>query len=236
MHNNLSKTIKESTLFEENILVSHKKKSSDKRCSEMFLRNQFQCVGNYDFPIIKKQQIELNFIRLIACTNTIKNEREFHNYGVHFFVDDFNFESIYKEPYKTLNKYSQYRFCCSPDFSIYGDMPKWRQIESVAYNRWCGAWWQSKGIKVIPTISWDKYPSFDFCFDGVEVGSVVAIATYACYNSKFDFLKGYDAMIERIKPEAIICYGKPFQGMHGNIIPIPVTNPRQFHRNKELNI
>ena len=53
-----------------------------------------------------------------------------------------------------------------------------RIILSTFKNRWCGALWQSLGMKVIPTINWGTHASYEFCFDGVEEGSVVAVATY----------------------------------------------------------
>ena len=85
-------------------------------------------------------------------------------------------------------------------------------------------------MKVIPTISWDRYPSFEYCFDGVEEGSTVIVATYACRLAKISFMKGYNAMLERINPDAILCYGTPFEEMRGNIIPISPVHPRLFHR------
>lgn len=88
--------------------------------------------------------------------------------GVHFFVDDYRFKGIYNNPERTLKKYAQYKFLLTPDFSTYADMNLWRQLESVAKNRWIGAYWQSKGLTVIPTISWGLYQSYEFCFDGVE--------------------------------------------------------------------
>ena len=48
-------------------------------------------------------------------------------------------------------------------------MPLALQIESVFKNRWCGAYWQSKGLKVIPTVSWGDERSFDFCFMFVDL-------------------------------------------------------------------
>ena len=53
-------------------------------------------------------------------------------------------------------------------------MNLWRQLESVAKNRWVGAYWQSKGLTVIPTISWGLSQSFDFCFDDME-GNIVKV-------------------------------------------------------------
>ena len=146
-------------------------------------------------------------------------------------MDDFKFRNPYEDPEKTFPVYAQYAFCRTPDFSVYGEMQPWRQIASVAQNRWCGAWWQAQGLKVVTTISWDKYPSFEFCFDGVESGAVVAIATYACHVGRGGFMRGYDAMLEHINPSAILCYGAPFVEMRGNVIAVPVCHPRSFHRN-----
>ncbi len=36
----------------------------------------------------------------------------------------------------------------SPDFSMYTNYPEAFQIWQVYRNRWCAAYWQSKGIKV----------------------------------------------------------------------------------------
>jgi hypothetical protein len=202
----------------------------DWRNDPMFLRNQFKGTERYGFPLIRKRKIKLDNLGLIACVNTIKDDEEYFDFGVHFFVDDYRFEDIYDNPEATFPLYSQYRFCCTPDFSVYGEMPAWRQIESVAHSRWVGAWWQSRGMKVVPTICWDRFPSFEFCFEGVEDGCIVAVATYACHQGRAGFMRGYDAMLERIQPEVIICYGEPFSRMRGEILRITPKNPRQFHR------
>lgn len=209
---------------------ARRRTAHDRRNDSLFLRNEFFGCGKYGMPFIRKQAIDLNDVNLIACTNTILNDEEYFDFGVHFFVDDCDFGNPYENPKKTLPLYSQYRFCCTPDYSLYGEMQTWRQIESVAHGRWCGAWWQSKGMTVLTTISWDKYPSYDFCFDGVEEGSIVVVATYACRQNHAGFIRGYDAMLEKIKPTAVICYGKPYHDMRGNVVPIPVCHPRQFHR------
>lgn len=83
-------------------------------------------------------------------------------------MDDYRFNGIYDRPERTLPRYSQYAFLLSPDYSTYSDMSLWRQLENVAKNRWVGAYWQSKGLTVIPTVSWGLAQSFDFCFDGIE--------------------------------------------------------------------
>ena len=181
--------------------------------------------------IIQKQAINTKNIALIACSDTRCNDNELNRAkGVHFFVDDYRFEGIYKNPKRTLEKYSQYAFLLTPDFSTYSDMSFWRQIESVAHSRWVGAYWQSKGLTVIPTISWGDARSFSFCFDGVESGCVVAIGMIGCKHNKFAFMRGYNAMFEKLSPSAIICFGKPFDEMTGNIIAVDYLSSRKVVR------
>ena len=96
-------------------------------------------------------------------------------------------------------------------------MPKALQIFSTFKNRWCGAFWQKQGKLVIPTVCCAGEDSYDFCFDGIEEGSVVAVSTYSREQYKNEFMKSYNKMLEVIKPSAIICYGTPFKEMTGNI-------------------
>ena len=46
----------------------------------------------------------------------------------------------------------------------------------------------NKGIWVIPTISWGLENTFDFCFNGIEKGSTVAVSTYmaGAYGNRAD--------------------------------------------------
>ena len=150
--------------------------SNKMRENPFFMRNSFDSDGRWGLPLIKKQDINTNNIGLIACSDTKPNDtKENRKLGVHFLVDDYRFNGIYDNPEKTLKKYSQYRFLLSPDYSTYADMNLWKQLENVAKNRWVGAYWQSKGLLVIPTISWGLSQSFEFCFDGVEKYSIVAV-------------------------------------------------------------
>lgn len=206
------------------------RRAATRRRASLFLRNQFAGVGKFGIPLVRKERIPVDCVNLIACTNTVADDTEYFDFGVHFFVDDYLFGHIYDNPEKTRAIYAQYAFVCTPDFSLYREMPLWKQLDSVARNRWCGAWWQAHGMRVVPTISWSGYQSFEFCFAGVESGSVVAVSTYGCRRMRRDFLAGYDAMLERINPEAVICYGQPFCEMRGNVIAIPVCHPRCFHR------
>lgn len=197
------------------------------RTSNKFLRNEYESSGRWGIPIIRKQQLDLSKIDLISysdisCIDTINLHK-----GVHFFIDDYRFESIYNYPERSLEKLRKYKFLLSPDYSLYADMQPWRQIQSIGKSRWVGAYWQENNLIVVPTISWSTPNSYDYCFDGIEKNSVVAIGMIGCKGSKVSFMKGYNVMLEKIKPEAIICFGNPFEEMKGNIIKVAYIPSRR---------
>lgn len=201
------------------------------RDNPLFMRNSFATTGKWGIPLVKKQELTTENIMLVACSDTRANDNEANKKkGVHFFVDDYRFSGIYDNPERTLERYSQYAFLLTPDFSTYSDMDLWRQLESVAKNRWVGAFWQSKGLTVIPTVSWGLSQSFEFCFDGLEQNAIVAIGMIGCKHDKQHFLRGYNTMLEKISPSKIICFGTPFAEMDGNIIVIDYMESRKVVR------
>ncbi len=205
-------------------------KSKEFRNSSLFLRNEFESCGTYGFPIIKRQIIDLSNLELIACSDTSTHDIANLYKGVHFFVDDYRFNSIYNHPEKSLKKYSKYRFLLTPDFSLYADMKPWRQIESVGKSRWIGAFWQHQGLTVFPTIIWSKPMSYRYCFDSIEKHSIVAISVIGCKHERVAFMRGYNVMLETIEPDVVICLGMPFPEMKGNIIPIDYRSSRKAVR------
>lgn len=205
--------------------------SKEMRANSLFMRNTFQSVGKWDIPLVKKQAFSCDNLDLMACSDARAHDNAANKQkGIHFFVDDYRFTGIYKNPEKSLEKYSQYRFLLTPDFSLYADMDLWRQLESVAMNRWVGAYWQNHGLTVIPTVSWSTPRSYGFCFDGIEKGATVAVGMIGCKSNKRGFMQGYNTMLEKIQPEAIICFGKPFAEMKGNIFTVDYRASRKVVR------
>ncbi len=205
--------------------------SKQMRNDPLFMRNSYETAGKWGIPIVKRQKLPFDDIELVACSDTRANDNEENKKkGVHFFVDDYRFSGIYDHPERSLKKYSQYAFLLTPDFSTYSDMDLWRQLESVAKNRWVGAYWQSKGRIVVPTISWSGSRSFEFCFDGVERSGTVAVGMIGCKRSRIGFMRGYNEMLERLQPEKIIVFGKPFSEMKGNIMPVDYQSSRKVVR------
>lgn len=201
------------------------------RSKQTFLRNEFESVGKWDIPLVKKQKLDTNDINLISYSDIKSNDIEINKKkGVHFFIDDWRMNVVYYDYEKTFSRLNQYKFLLTPDYSLYADMPRAIQLYNVFRNRWCGAYWQSQGMTAIPTISWSSPENDVFCFDGVETNSIVAISTLGCKKANNGFMRGYNAMLERLNPEAIICLGSPIKEMTGNIIPVDYNESRKVVR------
>ena len=147
--------------------------------------------------------------------------------GIHFFVDDYQFERVWNYPEKYIETLSEYECILSPDFSLYMDMPMPMKIWNVYRSRQIGAYYQKKGIRVIPTISWAEPETYKFCFLGVPEGAIVAVSTVGVKNSQESmdvFADGAKAMIDYIKPAKILEYGGDIGIDYGGIEVIQYAN------------
>ncbi len=170
----------------------------------------------WQMPVIKND----NFIPDdIIGFNYAKSSKQ-HNVGIHFYLDDYQFERIWNKPEDYIDILKQYECIFSPDFSLYLDMPMPMKIWNIYRSRQIGQFYQSQGIKVIPTISWAEKETFEFAFKGIPKGSIVSISTIGVKQNK-DALKiwqdGMDAMIEEIEPNTILVYGGKLDYDYGDI-------------------
>jgi hypothetical protein len=144
--------------------------------------------------------------------------------AVHFFLDDFRFESVWGRPEKGLLYVARIGAALTPDFSLYPEMPLAAQLWQVYRNRWCGAFWRSRRVRVIPTVSWSDERSFPFCFLGVEPGSAVAVSTVglagrgATDEERGMFRAGYARMLESIEPRRVLLYGEGAEALLGTTL------------------
>ncbi|MBQ3497814.1 MAG: DUF4417 domain-containing protein [Clostridia bacterium] len=200
-------------------------KSIEFRTDPMFLRNQFKGDGVFEIPKIEKEEIKLENVELIGYDKLNENETE---KIVHFFLDDYKFEAIWNDPEPRIEKLKKYKAVLAPNYSIYTEMPLSLKVYNTFRSRWCGAYLQSKGIKVIPTVAWGEPNTFWFCFDGIEKGSIVAVSTLGVRKEKALFMQGYNELIRKIKPQAVICYGEPFEEMMGKIITVDYAKTNNY--------
>lgn len=172
--------------------------------------------GKYQMPIIEND----NYIPKDIIGFNYAKTSENKEVGIHFYLDDYQFERIWNNPDEYIDLLSEYDCVFSPDFSLYMDMPIAMKIWNIYRSRLIGQYLQLNGIKVIPTISWAEKETFEFCFDGIPKGSVVSISTIGVKRNK-EALKvwndGVDEMIKRIEPSTILIYGGKLDYDYGDI-------------------
>lgn len=192
--------------------------------------------GKYQMPIINNDKFVPKELLGFNYAKTSENKKT----GIHFYLDDYQFERIWNNPMEYIQILEEYDCILSPDFSLYMDMPIAMKIWNVYRSRLIGQFYQNSGIKVIPTISWAEEETFEFCFDGIPKGSIVSVSTIGVKQDEEAFKiwkNGMDEMIKRIEPSAILVYGGEIEYDYGNIKVIyydnKVTENMKNLKNKE---
>lgn len=163
--------------------------------------------GKYQMPIIRRCEVVPE--RLIGFNEVLSSRC--YNCGVHMFVDDYQFERIWNQPKRYVKILKRFQCVFTPDFSLYMDMPMAMKVWNTYRSRMIGQFFQKQGIKVIPTVSWAEPGTYDFCFDGIEKGSIVAVSTTGCIrddSARNTWIDGMEEMIDRINPSKILAYGQ----------------------------
>lgn len=195
-------------------------KNRNTRNYENLNKAMFVGTGLYDIPVIKPEAYEpCEFIGFNYAASCKRREET----GIHFYLDDYQFNRLWNMPDYYIPMLQDFKCVLTPDFSVYADFPLAVQIYNHYRKHWLGAYLQSQGIKVIPTIAWSDEASYEWCFDGEPTQgavSVSSIGTQMNSRSKELFLKGYQEMLHRLRPETIIFHGTVPNGCEGNIVSI----------------
>lgn len=172
--------------------------------------------GFYQMPIIEPEDHIPNGLMGFNYALTSQDKTN----GVHFYLDDYQFERIWNDPYKYISILSEYDCVLTPDFSLYLDMPISMKIWNIFRSRLIGQMMQDSGLIVIPTVSWAETATFDFCFDGLPENSVLSISTIGVKQDEtaFEIWKaGTEELIKRKKPKTLLVYGGKVDFDYGDI-------------------
>lgn len=194
----------------------------------------YKGVGDFDIPAIKGVK-KMPDVKEWIGFNQVLSDNNPQGKGVHFFVDDYQFERVWNNPDKYIDKLREYEAVLSPDFSPYGDMPLITQLFNHYRKHWCAAYWQENGINVIPTVRSSTDKRFlKYFTDGEPTNSIICYSTMwadmDAETAKIARLE-YKAIIERLKPKKIIVYGKILPFMDDTICErIPTFLETRFER------
>lgn len=169
---------------------------------------QYEGVGKYDIPQLDPVY-ELPEIEEWIGFNYVLSDTDPYGKGVHFFLDDYQFERVWNNPEAYVDKLRQYAAVATPDFSPYADMPMATQIFNHYRKHWVGRFWQNAGVIVIPTIRASVDPrSLEWFLDGEPRGGIVMFSSmWSKQGTLLADTDEYRIMCEAIKPKKVFCYG-----------------------------
>lgn len=190
----------------------------------------FPGVGKYGIPAIKPEKdIRIDKLEWIPV-NYALTAKDKATKGVHFYKDDYQFERFWNNPDKYISLLQQFGAVCSPDFSLYRDMPLAVQLFMHYKKHWLAAYWQAHGIHVIPTLCWCGEQSYDWCFDGEPRNAIVSISSHGTQSDPYEaecFAKHCRKALEVLQPSGILWYGKCPAEFDWNVTKI---KPFQYER------
>ncbi len=175
--------------------------------------------GYYDIPFIN-QTPNVKIEKLIGYDKTYNYDYE-EGEVIHFYLDDQKFDgprgiwnglnnsNAFKRGFN-IERFSGASAIITPDFSLYLDMPRAMQIWNIYRSRAVGYYLTKLGYYVIPNVRWTDEESYNFAFDGLYKGQIVAVGTLGCskvIEDKVLLVNGFIEMIKRIEPKLVIIYG-----------------------------
>lgn len=177
------------------------------------LVNKAHTTGPYDFPVIEDDPTICPPEDLIGFNyaKSATNQRA----GVHFFIDDYQFERVWNRPGLYAAMLAKYDCVLTPDFSTYTDMPTPMKLWNIYRSRAVGNYFQSQGLRVIPTLQWSDEASLAYCFDGLPKGGIYAVSTTGARSSKTAqdlWAAGMTRALEILEPRAVLHHGTMIQG------------------------
>lgn len=145
--------------------------------------------------------------RLIGFNYAMSSKE--HDAGLHFYLDDYQFERIWREPEKYIEIMKRYDCALTPSYSLYMDMARPTKMHNVFRARLLGQMMQDAGIVTIPIVYWAGAESWEYCFDGLPEGGTVSTLTMGIANDDVwqVWRAGMEEYIKRKHPDRILLYG-----------------------------
>ncbi len=178
--------------------------------------------GPHDIPLcpttaqdIPVRQITWEQAKLIHTQHISRKEYDYYEDAfINWYIDDYKFDGvrgIWHDNSFVLRVLRHFAGAITPDFSTYQDFPIPIKEYATYRMRLFGYWLGKEGIAIINNVRWGTEESFEYCFEGIPLNSIVSIGTVAGgprkLRDRIRFENGFYKMIEVLKPHTILVYG-----------------------------
>ena len=198
----------------------------------------FEGVGEYDMPEVEAPDVDLT-----GCTSIgfdrIGTTKDKGNKVVHFYIDDYKFETAWLNPDRYIEPLKKFRAVIGPDFSSYSDFPWIAQVFNHYRRQWLTAYWQDAGVVVIPNVQMGYHlEEYKYCLDGIPRGGTIATSTVGGFRSRTKgemWLERWALTLDILRPRKVILIGKQWPGIEfgGELIVLEHDNAVRMDGLKE---
>ena len=208
----------------------------DVRAMNLHLLDAFGCAPDSGMPNLEPSHARPQ--SLVSFLDALANSHADTNTGVHFFIDDYRFERVWREPMRYVNALRGYGCVLAPDFSTLLDMPEPMQRWNAYRSRAVSAIWQQAGLDVVPVLTWTDEGGLDFLLEGIPSGGTVALSTVGMLgepDAEEDFINGASACCEIVRPSLVLAYGRPreFDSYGAEVIWYASSIQERFERMRQ---
>lgn len=168
----------------------------------------FESSNKFSFPDLfpYTNKIDVSSIEWVDFPNSRRSSAS----GLHFYCDDYKFNSIWEDPRKYLSYFSRFKYVVQFDFSLYYNFPVALQIYNKYRNHWLSAYFSVKSdVDFIPNISVSTPDCWNWSFDGFPKGSVVAFSDIGAIRDKSSqkiTSMCYEEMLRRLEPIQVLYF------------------------------
>lgn len=189
-------------------------------------------LGRDGFPVVRGSEfIPDELVEFVAKRKKDVAQLE----AAHFYAEDYRFERIWNCPERYAESLAHFGAVVQPDFSIYIDTPEPVQVWNKFRNNLLAAYWQAKGIEVIPNLRWGFASTYDLAFAGLPIGGVFATSPIGMQGDKQlkrIWAQGMQEAIERVKPDVLLLWGDLPDFDFGDLQVIRYANKRLERQRK----
>lgn len=228
----IDKLLEDKEIDEDSYFGDERERTYNEYCLNEY--DETRTAGYYQFPTLKACHYVPD--ELIGFNYVKSWKGDCKGVGVHFFIDDYQFERIWNKPHENIERLRGFSCVLTPDFSTYVDMPMAMKIWNIYRSRLIGQIMQDAGLNVIPAIRNLGDGTSEMCFEGIEAGGVYAMSTVGVCNSDKDFKEicrnEVSDVIRILKPECLVIYGSTrTMGYDFKNVPVKYISTRGFVKN-----
>jgi hypothetical protein len=156
--------------------------------------------------------------RLVPFNEAYANKD--YNCTVHFFIDDFLFIRVLRNPKKYLDFFKKCHSVIGTDLSQYADMSAEDRYFCAYINSAFTAYLQRNGVNMISNVTWSLPDSYAYSWTSIPRHSVIAINCKGILKhdlSKYLWYRGYEEAVSTLQPSLIVRYGTKMPGEYTSI-------------------